>query len=95
MKTLLAAPLALLGLSGCVAYTPYGYGPGYGYDAPYTYSGPSVYVQPGVVYSRPAYPRRGLRDQDGDGRANRYDRDRDGDGTPNRFDRRPGDPRRR
>jgi hypothetical protein len=38
------------------------------------------------------WERRGDRDRDGDGIANRYDRDRDGDGIPNRYDNRPNRP---
>jgi hypothetical protein len=92
--------LAAAGLTGCVAYTPYGYG------APYYGSAPVVVEQPGYVYgtvvvpyssySYPygyrAYPRAygpgpAYGPRPGWGR-----RDQDRDGIPNRADRdRDGD----
>jgi hypothetical protein len=97
IKALLLVPLAVAGgLSGCVAYTPYGY-PAYGYGyggGEYRYAEPGVYVQPRPVYPAPRY-RGGRRDRDRDGIPDRYDRDRDGDGAGNRYDRRPWDPGRR
>lgn len=97
---LLALLLAAAGLSGCVAYAPYGAPSGYYYDQGGSYGQPYV-VEPQSVYiygsggyrSGPAY-RQGRRDQDRDGIPNRFDRDRDGDGVPNREDRRPTNPRR-
>jgi hypothetical protein len=93
MKKLMLLPLALIGLSGCVAYSdPYGYG--------YNQPAASVYVQPGYIYGAPPVYRHGgpgfrgdRRDNDRDGVPDRFDRDRDGDGVPNRNDRRPGNPR--
>lgn len=96
MKTLLLLPLALAGLSGCVAYSvPYGYErpvtvytePAYIYSAPYS-APPTVYYQ--YQHRSPAYR---TRDRDGDGIPDRFDRDRDGDGVPNHMDRRPYNPR--
>ena len=86
MNKLILLPLALLGLSGCVAYgVPYGYG-----EVGYTYSQPAPHH--GGHYGGDY--RGGHRDRDRDGVANRYDRDRDGDGIANRDDRRPNDRRR-
>lgn len=95
MKALLLLPVALAGLSGCVAYSvPSGYE-----GRPGVYAQPGVYMQPGVVYSAPPpvyYQRapgaRGWRDRDRDGIPDRRDRDRDGDGVPNRYDRQPNNP---
>lgn len=99
MKTLILLPLALLGLSGCVAYPePYGQGP-----RPPPPPPPVVYTQPPPAYiygTPPPYPNRygdpnfrGSRDNDRDGVPNQFDRDRDGDGVPNQQDRRPNNPR--
>ena len=105
MRTLILLPLALAGLSGCVAYTePYGYNQSYGYGEP-----AAVYTQPGHIYNAPPVYRYGAAPygysghgyyrgspggyggHGGYGRAYR-DRDRDRDGVPNRLDRdRDGD----
>ncbi|HSV52333.1 MAG TPA: hypothetical protein VLJ57_09470 [Burkholderiaceae bacterium] len=98
MKTLFLLPLALAGLSGCVA-VPYGHGgPSYGYGGPpavYTEPAYNIYSAPPPVYyqHRDRSPAYRSRDRDRDGIPDRADRDRDGDGTPNRLDRRPNDPR--
>jgi hypothetical protein len=89
MLLLVPAGLAVLTLSGCVAYADphgaYGYsGSGYGYG----------YSQPGYVYGSGYQGGRGYGDRDRDGVRNRYDRDRDGDGVRNRDDARPDNPRR-
>ncbi len=103
MRSLLLIPLALAGLTGCVA-VPYGYaGAGYndGYAGPYPPG--ATYGQPAYIYnappvhrygSPPRYRGGGQGDRDRDGIPDRADRDRDGDGVANRRDRRPGDPRR-
>jgi hypothetical protein len=97
MKTLILLPLALIGLSGCVAY-PEANGQGPRPPPP-----PAVYNQPppGYIYGTPPpFPSRygdpnfrGSRDNDRDGIPNQFDRDRDGDGVPNQQDRRPNNPR--
>ena len=105
MRSLLLIPLALAGLTGCVA-VPYGYadaGYNQGYAGPYP-AGGAYYGQPTYIYNAPpAYrhgspPRHrgggGHGDRDRDGIPDRADRDRDGDGVTNRRDRRTGDPRR-
>jgi hypothetical protein len=99
----LIALLAVLGLSGCVAYgvpygsadpyygsTPYYSGSPYYYGSPYY--GSSVYIHGSSGYG---YAPRQRRDRDHDGIPDRRDRDRDGDGVPNRRDAFPGDARRR
>jgi hypothetical protein len=103
----LIALLAVVGLSGCVGYVPYGspygnssyysgspsyYGSPYGASVPYVVDQPSVYIYGNSGYG---HPRRFSRDRDRDGIPDRFDRDRDGDGVPNRRDAFPGDPRRR
>jgi len=101
MIRLLLIPLALVGLSGCVAYAPYAYEGRYGYSEPVVVVQPGIYVQPGIVTVQPHHRHRPpprlhghpRRDLDRDGVPNRYDRDRDGDGIPDRYDRRPNTPR--
>jgi len=103
MKLLLLIPLALAGLTGCVA-VPYEYADA-GYNGGYTgaYSGGTYYSQPAYIYNAPPVHRHGSPprhrgggrgDRDRDGIPDRADRDRDGDGVPNRRDRRPGNSRR-
>ncbi len=102
MKLLLLIPLALAGLTGCVA-VPYGYADA-GYSQGYAgaYPGGAYYGQPTHIYNAPPAHRHGLprqrhdggRDRDRDGIPDRADRDRDGDGVPNRLDRRGSNPRR-
>lgn len=102
--------LAVIGLTGCVAYgVPYGSADVY-YGSS-TYHGGSPYYgpyygssMPYVVEQRPVYiygsggytysHRHGRRDRDRDGIPDRWDRDRDGDGVRNRDDAYPRDPRR-
>lgn len=99
MKVLVAS-LAVVGLSGCIAYgVPYGGGEAYYGNAPYYGSAYYGTTAPYVVEQRPVYihgpgGRAARRDRDRDGVPDRYDRDRDGDGVPNRDDARPNNPRR-
>lgn len=100
MKVLVAS-LAVVGLSGCVAYgsVPYGAAGAYYGNAPYYGSAYYGNTAPYVVEQRPVYihgpgGRAARRDRDRDGVPDRYDRDRDGDGVRNRDDARPNNPRR-
>jgi hypothetical protein len=98
MKVLVAS-LAVVGLSGCVAYGSVPYGAAYYGNAPYYGSAYYGTTAPYVVEQRPVYihgpgGRAARRDRDRDGVPDRYDRDRDGDGVPNRDDARPNNPRR-
>jgi len=96
MRMLLPLGTALVALSGCAVYTPYGHRGGQVYgNAPAVIVRPApIIIGPAPVIVRPAYRGGTRHDRDGDGRSNRHDRDMDGDGSPNRYDRWPSDPRR-
>jgi hypothetical protein len=87
MKTLILLPLALISLSGCVAYPEAN---GQGPRPPPPPPPPAVYNQPppGYIYGTP--PPFPSRYGDPNFRGNR---DNDRDGVPNQQDRRPNDPR--
>lgn len=96
MKSLIAL-LAVLGLSGCVAYgVPYGSAGVYYGDSPY-YSGSPYYGPPVHIHGSRGYTDgpRYRRHRHHDGIPDRRGRDRDGDGVPNRRDAYPRDPARR